>query len=202
VKRVSKVWAANTSAQFGKGALMSRLGKQPIEIPANVKAIVDKGLLKIEGPKGKLQLQVPAGIEFSLDKNVLTARRLDEAVGTRAKHGLIRTLASNMVFGVANGYERKLEIVGVGFKAAVKGPILNMQLGFSHPIDFQIPTGVQVKVEGTTMIVVQSPDKALLGETCAKIRGFRPPEPYQGKGVRYSDEKVRRKAGKAAAGGK
>ena len=181
---------------------MSRLGKQPVEIPANVKAVIESGLIKIEGPKGKLSLAIPAGIELSMDKNKVITRRLSDAADHKAKHGLIRTLVSNMVKGAANGYERRLEIVGVGFKAALKGKILNMSLGFSHQINYEIPEGVSVKVENNTLLVVQSADKGLLGETCAKIRGFRPPEPYQGKGIKYSDEKIRRKAGKAAAGGK
>lgn len=181
---------------------MSRLGKQPIEIPAAVKALVDGALLKVEGPKGKLSVTIPDGIEFHLEKNILHTKRLSDSADHKSKHGLMRTLAANMVQGVAQPYERRLEIVGVGFKAAVKGNVLNMALGFSHPINFDIPAGVSVKVENNTMVTVSSPDKALLGETCAKIRGFRPPEPYQGKGVRYSDEKVRRKAGKAAGAGK
>jgi large subunit ribosomal protein L6 len=181
---------------------MSRLGKYPVEMPAGVKAFIENGNVRVEGPKGKLNLKVPTGIEVSLDQNKLVTRRLSDQPDHKAKHGLIRTLMANMVKGVAVGYERKLEIVGVGFKAALKGKTLNMSLGFSHPVNFDVPEGVSVKVDGNTTLVVQSPDKALLGETCAKIRGFRPPEPYQGKGIKYSDEKIRRKAGKAAGGGK
>ncbi len=181
---------------------MSRLGKYPVELPQGVKAVIEAGLVKIEGPKGKLNIKVPSGIEVSLDKNSLVTRRLSDIADHRAKHGLIRQIVNNMVKGVAQGYERRLEIVGVGFKAAMKGKVLNMTLGFSHPVDYEIPEGVTVKVENNTLLVVQSPDKQLLGETCAKIRGFRPPEPYQGKGIKYSGEKIRRKAGKAAGGGK
>lgn len=181
---------------------MSRLGKQPIELPAGIKAVVDSGLLKVEGPKGKLSLKIPSGIQVSLEKNQVIARREADSAEAKSKHGLIRTLVSNMVKGVSQGYERRLEIVGVGFKAAVKGKILNLNLGYSHPIDFDIPEGVAIKVENNVNIVLQSPDKALLGETCARIRSMRKPEPYQGKGVKYQEEKVRRKAGKAAAGGK
>lgn len=181
---------------------MSRLGKYPVELPQGVKALIEGTTIKIEGPKGKLNFKVPTGIEVSLDQNKVVARRLSDVADHKAKHGLVRTLIANMVKGVDQGYEKRLEIVGVGFKAVMKGKILNMSLGFSHQIDFLVPEGVTVKVENNTLLVVQSPDKALLGEVCAKIRGFRKPEPYQGKGIKYSDEKIRRKAGKAAGGGK
>lgn len=180
---------------------MSRLGKQPITVPAGVKALVEKGAVKIEGPKGKLSLAIPSGIELSMDQGKIVARRKTDAAADRAKHGLVRMLVFNMVRGVTQGYEKKLEIVGVGFRAAVKGKSLNLTLGFSHPVDFPIPEGLTIKMEGNTTVVLQSPDKALLGDTAAKIRALRPPEPYQGKGIKYSDEKIRRKAGKAAASG-
>jgi large subunit ribosomal protein L6 len=181
---------------------MSRLGKLPVEIPSGVKAFVETGKIRVEGPKGKLAVSIPEGIEMVLESSKILTKRMSDSSDHKAKHGLVRALVSNMVKGVTQGYERKLEIVGVGFKAAVKGKILNMTLGYSHPVDFPIPDGVTIKVENNTMIVVQSPDKALLGETCANIRSQRKPEPYQGKGIRYTDEKIRRKAGKAAAGGK
>jgi large subunit ribosomal protein L6 len=177
---------------------MSRLGKVPVELPSNVKAFVDKDLFRVEGPKGKLSMKIPTGVDVAIDKNLITTRRHSDIADHKAKHGLIRQLVNNMVKGVSQGYEKRLEIVGVGFKAALKGKILNMNLGFSHQIDFPIPEGIEIKLDGATKITVSSPDKALVGETAAKIRGFRPPEPYQGKGVRYSDEVVRRKAGKAA----
>jgi large subunit ribosomal protein L6 len=181
---------------------MSRLGKLPIEIPSGVKAFVETGKIRVEGPKGKLSIQIPEGIDMILENSKVITKRKSDSADHKAKHGLVRALVSNMVLGVTSGYERKLEIVGVGFKAAVKGKILNMTLGYSHPVDFPIPDGISIKVENNTMIVVQSADKALLGQTCASIRSQRKPEPYQGKGIRYSDEKIRRKAGKAAAGGK
>ncbi len=180
---------------------MSRLGKQPVNVPAGVKALVDKGVVRIEGPKGKLNLEIPSGVELSLTDGKLVARRKSDSAADRAKHGLIRMLVSNMVKGVSTGYERKLEIVGVGFRAAVKGKSINLTLGFSHPVDFPIPEGLTARVDGNTTVVLQSADKALLGNTAAKIRALRPPEPYQGKGIKYSDEKIRRKAGKAAASG-
>ncbi|MBS1985271.1 MAG: 50S ribosomal protein L6 [Bdellovibrionales bacterium] len=181
---------------------MSRLGKQPIQIPSGVKASVTAGLLKVEGPKGKLDLKIPSGVDLVLEQTKISVNRKSDEAANRAKHGLVRTLIANIVTGVTSGYERKLEIVGVGYRAAVKGKTLNLTLGFSHPVDFPIPEGLTVKVEGNTGLVLQSPDKALLGETAAKIRALRPPEPYQGKGIKYSNEVIRRKAGKAAAGGK
>ncbi len=180
---------------------MSRLGKLPIEVPNGVKATIENGKVRIEGPKGKLSFEIPKGIELSMDKTKLVARRKTDAPADRAKHGLVRTLVYNMVKGVTTGYEKKLEIVGVGFRAAVKGKSLNLTLGFSHPVDFPIPEGITARVDGNTTVVLQSADKALLGDTSAKIRALRPPEPYQGKGIKYSDEKIRRKAGKAAASG-
>jgi large subunit ribosomal protein L6 len=181
---------------------MSRLGKQPVIVPQNVKVLVHSGNVKIEGPKGKLALDVPSEIDVIVETGRLVVKRKDDSSSAKAKHGLIRTLLANSVSGVVSGYERKLEIVGVGFRSAVKGKILNLTLGFSHPVDFPIPEGVTVKVENNTVIVLQGADKALLGETAAKIRALRPPEPYQGKGIRYSGEHIRRKAGKAAATGK
>jgi large subunit ribosomal protein L6 len=181
---------------------MSRLGKLPVEIPNGVKAVIEAGKLKVEGPKGKLSMKSPAGIEITLDKTRLVTTRKSDSADHKAKHGLVRSLVANMVKGVHQGYERKLEIVGVGFRAAVKGKTLNLTLGFSHPVDFPIPEGITMKVEANTNVFVQGADKALVGETAAKIRAIRPPEPYQGKGIRYSDEVIRRKAGKAAAGAK
>ena len=181
---------------------MSRLGKLPVEIPSGVKALVEKGSVKVEGPKGKLAFTLPKGVDVSLDSNKLISRRKSDSPQHRAYHGLVRAQLFNMVKGVTTGYEKKLEIVGVGFRAAVKGKSLNLTLGFSHPVDFPIPEGITIKVDGNTTVVLNSADKALLGDTSAKIRSLRPPEPYQGKGIKYAGEKIRRKAGKAAAGGK
>jgi large subunit ribosomal protein L6 len=181
---------------------MSRLGKVPVDIPAGVKLVMDQGALKVEGPKGKLSMVLPDGIEVSVEKDRMVAKRLSDASAHKANHGMFRTMVANMVKGVAQGYERRLEIVGVGFRAAVKGKILNLTVGYSHQVDFPIPEGVSVKVDNNTMVTLQSADKQLVGETAAKIRAVRPPEPYQGKGIKYVEEKIRRKAGKAAAGGK
>lgn len=181
---------------------MSRLGKQPVQIPNGVKAVYQAGKLRIEGPKGKLDFVIPTGVDLVLEPTKISVNRKSDERAHRERHGLVRTMIYNLVTGVTTGYERKLEIVGVGYRAAVKGKVLNLTLGFSHPVDFPIPEGVTVKVEGNTNVVLQSADKALVGETAAKIRAIRPPEPYQGKGVKYAGEVIRRKAGKAAAGAK
>lgn len=181
---------------------MSRLGKMPVDVPQGVKVLFDSGILKLEGPKGKLQLSIPGGVSVAIDKDKVTTTRANDESQSKANHGMVRTLIANMVRGVTQGYERKLEIVGTGFRAAVKGKSLNLIVGYSHQVDFPIPDGVQIKVDNNTMVTIQGADKALVGEVAAKIRGVRKPEPYQGKGIKYSDEKIRRKAGKAAAGGK
>jgi large subunit ribosomal protein L6 len=181
---------------------MSRLGKYPVQVPNGAKVSFLNGLLKVEGPKGKLDFKVPAGVDVVLDGAKITVTRKSDEAAHKAQHGLARTLIYNLVTGVTTGYERRLEIKGVGYRAAVKGKVLNLTLGFSHPVDFPIPDSVTVKVEANTQLILQSPDKALLGETCAKIRALRPPEPYQGKGIKYADEVIRRKAGKAAGSGK
>ncbi|MBP7843347.1 MAG: 50S ribosomal protein L6 [Proteobacteria bacterium] len=181
---------------------MSRLGKLPVEIPQGVKASVDGSLLKVEGPKGKLNYNIPAGVTISLDGTKLVSKRRDDSAEQKAKHGLVRSLMANMVKGVSQGFERRLEIKGVGYRAAVKGKELNLVLGYSHPVNFPLPDTIVAKVEANTQIILQCPDKALLGDVAAKIRALRPPEPYQGKGIKYSDEVIRRKAGKAAASSK
>lgn len=181
---------------------MSRLGKQPVVVPSGVKASFQSGMLKVEGPKGKLNLNIPKGVDLVVEAAKISVTRQSDSADHKAKHGLIRMLISNIVTGVTSGYEKKLEIVGVGYRAAVKGKFLNMTLGFSHPVDFPIPEGLTIKMEGNTGVVLSSADKALVGETAAKIRALRPPEPYQGKGIKYAGEVIRRKAGKAAAGAK
>jgi large subunit ribosomal protein L6 len=178
---------------------MSRLGKLPVELPSGVKAVIAQGLINVEGPKGKLKMEIPKGIELVLEGTKIVSRRSSDTAEQKARHGLARSLLANMVKGVAQGFEKKLSIQGVGYRAAIKGQAIGLTLGFSHPVDFPLPTGVTAKVDGNTTIILQSADKALLGDTAAKIRAIRPPEPYQGKGIRYSDEVVRRKAGKAAA---
>lgn len=178
---------------------MSRLGKLPVVIPEKVKAQLNGKSLNFEGPKGKLSYDVPEKIDVKVEDGKIVTTRQGDSAQDKALHGLARTLIFNMIKGVHEGFEKKLEIKGVGYRAAVKGTTLNLSLGFSHPVDFPLPETVTAKVEANTTVILQSPDKSLLGNTAAKIRSLRPPEPYQGKGIKYSDEHIRRKAGKSAA---
>ena len=180
---------------------MSRIGKAPVIVPKGVKALVDNGVLKVEGPKGKLSLNLPDGIQITVEGDSLKAIRRDDSKSVRAKHGLARALMNNMVKGVSQGYERKLEINGVGYRAAVKGKSIDLTLGFSHPVVFALPEGITAKVDANTQITISGADKALVGEVSAKIRSIKPPEPYQGKGIKYATETIKRKAGKSAATG-
>jgi len=175
---------------------MSRIGKQPIEVPAKVKVSVQGNIVSAEGPKGKLQLNLPRLTSASVDGGKVTVARSAETAEARAMHGLARALVNNMVKGVTDGFQKKLEIQGVGFKAAVQGNVINMSLGFSHPILYPIPAGIKVVVEENTKITVEGPDRQVVGEVAAELRSFYPPEPYKGKGVRYTDERVIRKEGK------
>jgi large subunit ribosomal protein L6 len=176
---------------------MSRIGKKVIEIPAQVKLTVSKeGAVVAEGPKGKLDWKLPREISARVDGTNFIVERANEDRQTRALHGLSRALINNMVSGVANGFVKDLEIQGVGFKANVQGSILNLALGFSHPINFPIPAGIKVTVTDNTKIKVEGIDRQLVGQVAANIRGYYPPEPYKGKGVRYAGEKIHRKEGK------
>jgi len=182
---------------------MSRIGKLPVGLPSGVTVDLAAGGVKVAGPKGKLQCKLPAGVKIDVSGGTLTVQRTAETREARAAHGLAQRLIANMVQGVTKGFARTLEIVGVGYRAEARGQALHLSLGFSHPILFQLPPGVEAKVDKQTVITLESTDRQLLGETAAQIRRLRPPEPYKGKGVRYSDERIRRKAGKAAgaAGG-
>jgi large subunit ribosomal protein L6 len=176
---------------------MSRIGNQSIEIPDKVKVNVGAaGELAVEGPKGKLQFILPRQIKATIKEKTLAFVRDDEARQTKALHGLSRSLAANMITGVTAGYTKDLEIQGVGFKAAVQGTNLNLSLGKSHPILFPIPAGIKVTVADNTKVKVEGIDKQLVGQVAADIRGYYPPEPYKGKGVRYAGENVQRKEGK------
>jgi large subunit ribosomal protein L6 len=177
---------------------MSRVGKLPIAIPAPVKVQIADGVVKIHGPKGQLEHRVPPRITVELQDGTLKVSRQDDARETRSLHGLTQRLIGNMVHGVHAGFTRTLEIIGVGYRAEARGQALQLSLGYSHPILFQLPPGVQARVEKQTVITLESVDRQLLGETAATIRRLRPPEPYKGKGIKYSDEILRRKAGKAA----
>jgi len=175
---------------------MSRIGKQPISIPAKVKVAVTSGGVSAEGPKGKLGLNLPRLTSVKVDGTSIHVSRAGESAEARAMHGLARALVANMVQGVSEGYQKKLEIQGVGFKAAVQGAIVNMSLGYSHPILYPVPAGIKVTIEENTKITIDGADKELVGRVAAELRSFYPPEPYKGKGVRYAGEHVVRKEGK------
>ena len=178
---------------------MSRIGKMPIKVLPGVKVDINESVVKVEGPKGKLSHTLPRGVVAKVtDGSIVITKDESIASNAAALFGLTRTLVSNMVNGVHTGFSKDLDIVGVGYRAAMKGNQLSMTLGYSHPVDFDVPTGIQVKVEGNTHLVVSGADKVLVGMVAAKIRSFKEPEPYQGKGVKYTSEKIIRKQGKAA----
>ena len=176
---------------------MSRIGNKAVEIPDKVKVNVDQeGAVSVEGPKGKLEWKLPRQIRASVQDNQVSVVREAESRNVKALHGLSRSLVYNMVQGVSEGFTKQLEIEGVGFKAAVQGSMLNLSLGFSHPVTFSIPKDIKIIVADNTKITVQGVDKKLVGQVAADIRRFYPPEPYKGKGVRYAGEQIRRKVGK------
>ena len=179
---------------------MSRIGKLPVKIPEKVKVAVAGTLVKVEGPKGKMSFPFNPRVAIAVDKGEVKVSRPDDTRLSKGLHGLTRTLVKNAVQGVVKGYERNLEISGVGFKAEVKGKDVHFTLGFSHPVVFRLPDGITAEVDAKqTKIAVKGVDKHLLGLTAAKIRGLRPPEPYKGKGIKYAEEIVRRKEGKTGA---
>ncbi len=175
---------------------MSRIGKMPVIVPDAVKVMVSDRTVAVEGPKGKLQLDLPELTEAKLEDNQVLVTRENDEKRAKSMHGLARSLINNMVIGVEKGFVKKLEIHGVGFKAAVKGEVLNLNLGYSHEINHEIPAGINVSVENNTLITVEGADKAVVGKVAAEVRSYYPVEPYKGKGVRYSDEQVVRKQGK------
>ncbi|PIS00276.1 MAG: 50S ribosomal protein L6 [Chlamydiae bacterium CG10_big_fil_rev_8_21_14_0_10_35_9] len=174
---------------------MSRLGKKPIPLPKGVEVKLTADEIFVKGPKGQLQLKLMQGISVQQEENELKLSRQDS---NDAYHGLYRSLINNLVVGVSQGFEKRLSLVGVGFRAAVSGNKLDLQIGFSHPTSVEIPSDIQVKVDKGTTIILVGPDKQKLGQLAAQIRALRPPEPYKGKGIRYEGEYVRKKAGKAA----
>jgi large subunit ribosomal protein L6 len=178
---------------------MSRTGKKNIPIPEKVKVNLSDHHIEVQGPLGKLHREIHPDIKVSLANNILEVKRQDDNPNSRSLHGLTRALIANMVSGVTAGFKRELDIQGVGYRAEVKGQTLQLALGFSHPVLFPIPEGIKIAVDKQTHVVVSGPDKALVGQVAADIRKIRGPEPYKGKGVRYSDEVIRRKAGKTAA---
>ncbi|MGH2955819.1 MAG: 50S ribosomal protein L6 [Solirubrobacterales bacterium] len=177
---------------------MSRIGRQPIELPEGVSVDVKPGSVTVKGPKGELNQAVHGDMKVSVDDATLTVSRPTNRGEHRALHGLTRSLIANMVEGVTDGYERRLVIQGVGYRAQLKGKALEMSLGYSHPVSVPAPEGIEFEVPQPTEVVVRGIDKQLVGETAARIRKARPPEPYKGKGVRYSGEQVSRKVGKRA----
>ncbi len=180
---------------------MSRIGKLPITLDKTVKANLAAGVIKVEGPKGKLEMKVPAGFDVQIKDGEITVKRPGDTNEQRSVHGLTRKLIANMVEGVSKGFTRVLEINGVGYRADVKGTNINLTLGYSHPIVYQLPPAVTAKVDRQVVITLESADRQVLGSVASEIRGLRPPEPYKGKGIKYATETIRRKAGKAAAGG-
>jgi len=177
---------------------MSRIGRKPIEIPDGVTVEIGAGVVSVKGPKGELSQSVSPSMRIEQSNGTLTVERPSDRGEHRALHGLTRTLVANMVEGVTNGFEKRLEIQGVGYRARLQGKALEMTLGFSHPVSISPPEGIEFEVPQPTEVVVRGIDKQLVGETAARVRKQRPPEPYKGKGVRYSGEYVRRKVGKRA----
>jgi large subunit ribosomal protein L6 len=175
---------------------MSRIGKLPIEIPKGVKVSFSDSLLSVQGPNGSLSRQIMSVVSLDIRDVAIEVKRCDDSTAARAAHGLTRTLVNNMVVGVTKGFQRDLEINGVGYRAEVKGKELVLALGYSHPVNFLIPDGISIDVEKMTKLSVKGFDKELVGQTAAKIRSFRSPEPYKGKGIKYADETILRKAGK------
>jgi large subunit ribosomal protein L6 len=177
---------------------MSRIGKNPVPLPSGVETVVDGLNVRVSGPKGALEATMPVGVAIRPADGEVVVERTGDSPTERSRHGLVRTLIANMVTGVTQGYTTNLEMVGVGYRAALKGRDLELQVGFSHPVLIQAPDGITFEVPAPTKISVSGIDKQLVGQISADIRRVRPPEPYKGKGIRYEGEIVRRKAGKAA----
>ena len=176
---------------------MSRVGNKPVAIPSGVKVSQKDGVVTVEGPKDKLTQQIPPLVSIEITETEVAFKREDETRRSNAMHGLMRSLVNNMVIGVTQGFKIELTIIGVGYRAALKGKKLDLSLGFSHPVEFEIPAGITITVPEATKIVVEGADKQSVGEAAATIRRYRKPEPYKGKGIRYSDEQVSLKEGKS-----
>jgi large subunit ribosomal protein L6 len=177
---------------------MSRIGKRPIVIPEGVTVAVDGQMVRAAGPKGRLVQAVPSGVRVAVTDNRVVVSRESDHRALRALHGLTRSLVNNMLTGVKAGFERKLEIVGIGYRAQMQGKNIQLALGYSHPIIFPLPEGISADIEKQTSITLRGSDKAVVGQTAAKLRALRKPDPYKGKGIRYADEVVRKKVGKKA----
>ncbi len=178
---------------------MSRIGRKAITVPAGVTTTITGSEISVKGPKGELKATLLPGIEIKVEDTALMVSRKNEERQTRAYHGLIRSLLQNMVIGVTDGYKKTLKLIGTGYRVSLKGANLSLALGFSHPVDVVAVPGIKLTIEGNDTIHIEGIDKQLVGQVAANIRKIRPPEPYKGKGVRYVDEYVRRKAGKAAS---
>jgi large subunit ribosomal protein L6 len=175
---------------------MSRIGKKPVPVPKGVTVKYDKNIVTISGPKGNLSQEIENDVTITIENSQVVVVRKDDSKRTRSLHGLYRNLVQNMMTGVASGFTRVLQIVGVGYKAEVKGKKLVINIGFANPVEYDIPDGVAIRVDANTKIIASSNDKHKLGQACAIIRAIRPPEPYKGKGIRYENEAVRKKVGK------
>ncbi|MEX2323411.1 MAG: 50S ribosomal protein L6 [Acidimicrobiia bacterium] len=176
---------------------MSRIGKSPVQLPSGVTVEISGSEVTVKGPKGTLTRRFHDKVAFSQEDGVVTVTRVDEERESKALHGLSRALLANMVVGVSEGYRRELQTVGVGYRAALKGKDLELQVGFSHPVEVAAPDGIDFEVPEPTQIVITGIDKERVGQIAADIRSIRPPEPYKGKGIRYANEQIRRKAGKS-----
>ncbi len=177
---------------------MSRIGKLPIEIPKGVEVVIGKSDIQVKGPKGSLTVSTHPKVSYEMEDGKVVIKRVDQSRVAREQHGLRRTLLNNAVVGVDKGFEKGLELVGVGYKVEVKGQTVVLNVGYSKPVEYLLPEGVQARVEGTKLFLA-SHDKQVTGEVAAQIRKIRPPEPYKGKGIKYIGEQIRRKAGKSAA---
>jgi len=180
---------------------MSRIGRKPVALPSGVTLEVKNGTVHVNGPKGELTYVLLPHVTVTVEGSEIVIARQSETKEVKARHGLTRALVANMVKGVSDGFQKELEIIGVGYKAALKGKVLQLQLGYSHPIDYAIPEGIEIAQDekNKNILRIRGADKQMVGQVAAQIRELRPPEPYKGKGIRYTDEYVRRKVGKAAA---
>lgn len=197
--------AQTTNSKVPADLKQSRIGKVPVELPKGVTVTIKDGKFDVKGPKGQMSRAATPNVDITITGSTLTVMPTVGGRDGARFQGLARALINGMVVGASTGYTKTLQLVGTGYRAEVKGAILNMSLGFSHPINFPIPAGIKVEIPGDskgTIIILTGSDKEKMGQTAAKLRGFRPPEPYGGKGVRYQGEKVREKAGKAGKGGK
>jgi large subunit ribosomal protein L6 len=176
---------------------MSRIGKKPVAIPAGVKISRDKSTIKVQGPKGLLSIEIPYGVEVSINDGTIEVKTASDTRKGKAYHGLVRTLVANMVIGVTVGFQKGLELSGIGYRAEKSGDTLRLVLGFSSPLEYRIPQGIDVKIDKQVNVLVSGIDKQLVGRVAAEIRDLKKPEPYKGKGIRYVGEKVRRKVGKS-----